>query len=92
MNELKELLPYGSLLLTFAAFYFARRKDAQDDAATITTMSVSIEKMAHDMSDMKADIKALRDETRKDHDEIVLMRSKVNALGERVDEIKAKVM
>lgn len=91
MTELKELLPYGSLLLTFAAFYFARKKDTQDDAATITRVSVTMEEIAHDLSDMKADVKALRDETRKDHDEIVLMRSKVNALGDRVDEIKSKI-
>lgn len=92
MNELKELLPYASLLLTFAAFYFSRKKDAQDDAATITQINVKMDGMAHDMADVRADIKALRDETRADHDKIVIMQSKVDALGDRVDEIKAKVL
>ena len=91
MNELKELLPYISVVMTLAVFYFARKKDTQEDSATITTINVTMDNIAHDMSDVKADVKALRDEARKDHDEIVLMRAKVNALGERVDEIKEQI-
>lgn len=91
MNELKELLPYASLLLTFAAFYVSRKKDAQDDAATITRVSVSMDGIAHDISDIRAELTALRNDARADHDEIVIMRSKVNALGDRVDEIKQKI-
>ena len=85
---LHEILPYASLLLTFAAFYINRKRDAKDEAAMITKMSVKMDGIASDVSDVKADVQALRNETKADHDAIVLMKAKVDALGQRVDELK----
>lgn len=83
--------PVLSVIIAAAALYFSRKKDTQSDTATITTAIVKIDEVGRDVSDVKADVKALRDETRADHDEIVIMRGKVNALGERVDELKTLV-
>lgn len=87
----QDLTPVLSVIIAAAALYFSRKKDAQSDTATITTAIVKIDEVGRDVSDVKADVKALRDETRADHDEIVIMRGKVNALGERVDELKTLV-
>lgn len=87
----QDITPILSVVIAAAAFYFARKKDAQSDATQMAEAAVNINRMASDMADVKSDIKALREEYRADHDELVIMRGKVNALGERVDELKELV-
>lgn len=87
----QDVTPIISVLIAAAAFYFARKKDTQSDTAQMTEAITKINMMAADVSDVRSDIKALREEYRKDHDELVIMRGKVNALGERVDELKKLV-
>lgn len=84
----QDITPILSILIAAAALYFSRKKEAQNDATQMAEAAVNISRMASDMADVKSDIKALREEYRADHDELVIMRGKVNALGERVDELK----
>lgn len=85
----QDITPILSVLIAAAALYFARKKEAQSDTAQMTEAITKIDVISGNVSDLRADVKAMRDEYRKDHDELVLMRGKVNALGERVDELKS---
>lgn len=84
----QDFTPLVSVLIAAAALYFSRKKDAQSDTAQMTEAITKIDVMAGNVADLRADVKAMREEYRKDHDELVIMRTKVNALGERVDELK----
>lgn len=87
----QDITPILSVMIAAAAFYFARKKETQSDTAQITEAITKIDVMSASVADLRSDVKALRDEYRKDHDDLVVMRGKVDALGNRVDELRAMI-
>lgn len=79
-----------NLILAIAVFYFARKKDTQADTAQQMEIVVQVRGMRDDVADIKADMKAMRDDWKKDHDDIVKMKSSLEAMWKRIDSYAQK--
>lgn len=92
MSELSVYIPFVSLLIAAASFYFARKHDTKSDAERKTEVVLEIRAMRDDVLELKSDMKALRAEHKQDHDDIVMMKSRMDTefktMWVRIDELK----
>ena len=79
-----------SLIVAVAAFYFARKKDTHESSAQVTTVIVELQTVRRDISEMKAEVQAMRMEWRDDHDKLVGMERDIKAIWKQVDKINGK--
>lgn len=89
--DITVITPILSVLIAAAALYFSRRKSAQEDTAQMTEAIMKIEVIGQNVADVKADVKAIRNEMREDHDKIVDMERQVKTMWQRIDELKELV-
>lgn len=78
------------LIVAVAAFYFARKKDTHESSAQVTTVIVELQTVRRDISEMKAEVQAMRMEWRDDHDKLVGMERDIKAIWKQVDKINGK--
>lgn len=86
--DINVILPIISFGIAGFAFYYARKKETQEDTSQSTEMMVELRKMREDVAEIKTDFKEMRNEMRADHDDIVTMKRDLSAMWERIDEIK----
>ena len=79
-----------TLLIAGAAFYFARKKDTYDAGAQVTTVIVELQTVRRDISEMKTDVAAMRQEWRDDHDKLVGMERDIKAMWKHIDKFNGK--
>lgn len=84
-----------SLIVAVAAFYFARKKDNSDIVSMQTSMMVKLESIQSDLSEMKAEINAMKDDWRADHDRLIELskdfkhaKDHMQTMWSRIDELK----
>lgn len=77
-----------SVSVAVAAFYFARKKDTREDTAQIMDMQSDVRSTRDNVAEIKAEIKGIRTDWMRDHDDLVTVKSKVEALGNRIDELR----
>lgn len=86
--ELTALIPVLSIAIAVASFWYARKKETRDDSVQQTQVIVEVRAMREDVSELKGDFKALRDEMKHDHDDIVAMKRDFKTMWTRIDELK----
>lgn len=91
MIDLLTLLPIISILIAGGSFYFARKKDSTDDAAKQSEVVTEIRAIRSDMSDLKLDVRELKNEWKSDHDDIVAMKRDFKTMWSRIDELKTLI-
>lgn len=79
-----------NLTLTISVFYLARKKDTQTDATQQAKVVSAVEGMREDIADIKADMKSMHNDWKKDHDDIVKMKSSLEAMWKRIDTYSQK--
>ena len=79
-----------NLILAIAVFYFARKKDTKEDSAQQAEIVVQMRGVREDVADIKADMKAMHNDWKKDHDDIVKMKSSLEAMWKRIDDYAKK--
>lgn len=84
------ILGISTALFAAMSFYFARKKDHGDSTAQATTVIVELQTVRRDISEMKADVQAMRVEWRQDHDKIVGMERDLKAMWKHIDKINGK--
>lgn len=88
------LLGCTTVLFAVLSFYFSRKDKTHSDATQIstqaTTVIVELQTVRRDISEMKAEIQAMRIEWREDHDKLVGMERDIKAIWRQVDKINGK--
>lgn len=88
------LLGCTTVLFAVLTFYFSRKDKTHDSAREMasqaTTVIVELQTVRRDISEMKADIQAMRIEWREDHDKLVGMERDIKAIWKQVDKINGK--
>lgn len=77
-------------LVGLSGWYFSRKKDTHEFASQATTVIVELQTVRRDISEMKADVAAMRQEWREDHDKLVGMERDIKAIWKQVDKINGK--
>lgn len=85
--DLTIILGLSTALFGVLTFYFARKKDTHESAAQVTTVIVELQTVRRDIGEMKADVQAMRNEWRQDHDKIVSMERDLKAMWKHIDKI-----
>ena len=89
--DISTVLPILSIGVAIMAFYFARKKETQEDTQQSTEVIVELRGMRGDMSELKSDFKAMRNEMQRDHDDIVGMKRDFATMWKRIDELKEMI-
>jgi len=75
-------------VLAVAVFYFARKKEHTDGAEKSTEVIVELRTVRRDISEMKGDFQAMRNEWREDHDMLIGIAREQMAMWKIIDTIK----
>ena len=86
MFDWSMIFGFANIILAVAVFYFARKKDTATDAAQQMEVVVQMRAVRDDVADIKSDMKAMREDWRQDHDDIVKMKSSLDAVWRRIDD------
>ena len=77
-----------NVILAIAVFYFARKKEHTDGAEKSTEVIVELRTVRRDLSEMKGDLQAMRNEWREDHDMLIGIAREQKAMWKIIDTIK----
>ncbi len=86
--ELTYLIAIINVVLAVAVFYFARRKDTHDSAFKSGEIISELKTVRRDISEMKIDVQAMRNEWREDHDVLQGLAREMAAVWKVVDGLK----
>lgn len=86
MFDWSVLFGFTNIIIAIAVFYLARKKDTATDAAQQMEVVVQMRAVRDDVADIKSDMKAMREDWRQDHDDIVKMKSSLDAVWRRIDD------
>lgn len=73
-----------SLLLALYTFVSKTNKESTTE---LTTVIVKLENISAGISDIKAEISALKDDQKNDHDKLIKLESSLSTAWKRIDEI-----
>ena len=74
-----------SLLL---AGYTFLSKNNKENTTELTTVIVKLENIGNGIRDIKAEIAALKNDQKEDHDKIIKLEASISTAWKRIDEIK----
>lgn len=85
MEYIPIIVSFCSLLL---AIYTFLSKANKENTTELTTVIVKLENISAGISDIKAEIAALKDDQKTDHDKIIKLESSLATAWKRIDEIR----
>lgn len=80
----------SGITLLFSLYVFSQNNTKQD-TTELTTVIVKLESIGSGITDIKAEISALRDDQKDDHDKLIKLEYSINTAWKRIDELRACV-
>ena len=77
-------------ILAVAVFYFARKKDTTDDAKASAEITTELKALRREMSEVKIEVSAMRQEWREDHDALQGLLREMSAMWKIIDSMKGE--
>lgn len=90
MTTVQAIISLISVTIAVSAFYFARKKDAQDVSSQSTEMIIELRTMRRDISELKGDVSAMRTEWKEDHDLLTGLAREMGAMWKIIDRLNGK--
>lgn len=85
MEYIPIIISFCSLLLAIYTFLSKANKESTTE---LTTVIVKLENISAGISDIKAEIAALKDDQKTDHDKLIKLESSLATAWKRIDEIR----
>ena len=79
------VISLASLVLAFYTFFSKANKES---TAELTTVIVKLENISNGISDIKAEIAALKNDQKDDHDRLIKVEASLATAWKRIDELR----